>query len=89
VACQARARTASAHRLPCARILTFNEGHGDARWLLTRLSPLHHDPAVSYTRAIPSLASLTKEQMSELLANMIPTDTPSFQQYYHSLFNKI
>jgi protein transport protein SEC23 len=85
-ACQDRANGQSAHRLPKPEILSFNEGSSASRWLQVRLIPSHKDSPQWQETTFPQLKYLTPQQREQLLEKFLPTDEPSFVQWYSALF---
>jgi hypothetical protein len=86
-ACRQRAEEASRYRLPCPQILLFTEGSSEERWLACRLAPSHKDPVEIQVYNFPQLQRLGDDQLAELRAKLLPTDDPSFVEYYQSLLS--
>ena len=85
-ACLDRALSASLYRFPRPEILLFNQGSSAARWLQVRLAPSHKDTQREQDTHFPQIAGMPQEMREALVKSFLPTDEPSFLQYFRGLF---
>ena len=79
--CVEELREAAGLRLPPPVEMQFVEGSSMARYMVSRLSPGHHDSPEEQVAALPSLSRMTPEALAVLREKLLVTDSMSFNQY--------
>ena len=79
--CGEELREAAGLRLPPPVEMQFVEGSSMARYMVSRLSPGHHDSPEEQVAALPSLSRMTPEALAVLREKLLVTDSMSFNQY--------
>ena len=61
------------------------QGSSNARFVASRLIPMHRDSPEEQEAQLPVLAFLTPEQLLALIGKQLPTEEPSLLQWTRSL----
>ena len=72
------AATVAAGRFPVPRVRMFREGSSQARYMVSRLMPLHRDAPHEQDAMFPPVRSLSPNERKALMESFLPTDDFSF-----------
>ena len=84
--CLDRAASSARFRLPLPELIHCTEGSSASRWMQVRLIPTHQDNEDEQIQSFPQLQTLPPTQRQELRDKFLPTDEPTFRQFYQQLF---
>jgi len=68
-------------RYPLPEVRVTHQGHGDSRYVLSRLSPAHRDPEHTHPAQWPPLGDAATEARRALVRQIPPSDLPSFAEW--------
>jgi hypothetical protein len=79
------AATLAAGRFPVPKVRTFREGSSQARYMVSRLMPLHRDAPHEQDVMFPPIRSLSPNERKALTESFLPTDDFSFSGWMRQL----
>ena len=65
-------------RFPVPQIKVFNQGSSPARYMVSRLVPLHRDAPLEQDARFPPIRLLSPNERKALMDTFLPTEEPSF-----------
>lgn len=72
-------------RFPVPQIKVFNQGSSAARYMVSRLVPLHRDAPHEQDARFPPIRLLSPNQRKALMETFLPTEEPSFVLWMREL----
>jgi hypothetical protein len=84
-AARSLASTLARGRFPIPRVRIFDEGSSAARYMVSRLAPLHRESTHEQDARFPPARLMTPEERSATIAALPPTEEPSFVGWMREL----
>jgi len=75
-------------RFPAPTVLCCKEGSSMARYIVSRLNPLHHDNPGEQLLSFPMLQGLDLETRTDISKKFLRTDVPSFKTWLRAVVAK-